>query len=120
MSTVRMPMSRAFRLAFAALVLAGTASASPLTQAMRCSRSFRPRRTASPRVRTVKTRSPSSPQTGGTTAAPPVVITKGWADAKNGIPLMMTAAEASTLYAQPAGAAAEGVFVQASMGTATR
>jgi branched-chain amino acid transport system substrate-binding protein len=50
------------------------------------------------------------------TGAPPVVITKGWADAQNGIPLMMTAAEASTLYAQPAGAAAEGVFVQASMG----
>src|SRR5438477_5519254 len=50
------------------------------------------------------------------TGAPPVVITKGWADANSGIPLMMTAAEASTLYAQPAGAAAEGVFVQASMG----
>jgi branched-chain amino acid transport system substrate-binding protein len=50
------------------------------------------------------------------TGAPPVVITKGWADQQNGIPLMMTAAEASTLYAQPAGAAAEGVFVQASMG----
>src|SRR4030088_637744 len=50
------------------------------------------------------------------TGAPPVVITKGWADAQNGIPLMMTAAEASPLYAQPAGAAAEGVFVQASMG----
>src|SRR5438105_11864452 len=33
-----------------------------------------------------------------------------------GIPLMMTAAEASTLYVQPAGAAAEGVFVQGSMG----
>jgi branched-chain amino acid transport system substrate-binding protein len=50
------------------------------------------------------------------TGAPPVVITKAWADLKSGIPLMMTAAEASTLYAQPAGAAAEGVFVQASMG----
>src|SRR5438270_733049 len=50
------------------------------------------------------------------TGAPPVVITKGWADLKNGIPLMMTAAEASTLYVQPAGAAAEGVFVQGSMG----
>jgi branched-chain amino acid transport system substrate-binding protein len=50
------------------------------------------------------------------TGAPPVVITKGWADVNSGIPLMMTAAEASTLYAQPAGAAAEGVFVQASMG----
>src|SRR5919202_6795236 len=50
------------------------------------------------------------------TGAPPVVITKAWADLKNGIPLMMTAAEASTLYVQPAGAAAEGVFVQASTG----
>src|SRR5216684_3904374 len=50
------------------------------------------------------------------TGAPPVVITKAWADMNTGIPLMMTAAEASTLYAQPAGAAAEGVFVQASMG----
>jgi branched-chain amino acid transport system substrate-binding protein len=50
------------------------------------------------------------------TGAPPVVITKAWADLKNGIPLMMTAAEASSLYVQPAGAAAEGVFVQASMG----
>ncbi|MCA1645296.1 MAG: ABC transporter substrate-binding protein [Chloroflexi bacterium] len=49
------------------------------------------------------------------TGAPPVVITKGWADVNAGIPLMMTAAEASTLYAQPAGAAAEGVFVQASI-----
>jgi len=50
------------------------------------------------------------------TGAPPVVITKGWADLKSGVPLMMTAAEASSLYAQPSGAAAEGVFVQASMG----
>ena len=50
------------------------------------------------------------------TGAPPVVITKAWADLKNGIALMMTAAEASTLYVQPAGPAAEGVFVQASMG----
>jgi branched-chain amino acid transport system substrate-binding protein len=50
------------------------------------------------------------------TGAPPVVITKGWADVNNGIPLMMTAAEASPLYVQPAGAAAEGVFVQASIG----
>ncbi len=50
------------------------------------------------------------------TGAPPVVITKAWADLKSGIPLMMTAAEASTLYAQPAGAAAEGVFVEATMG----
>ena len=50
------------------------------------------------------------------TGAPPVVITKAWADLNNGIALMMTAAEASTLYVQPSGAAAEGVFVQASMG----
>jgi branched-chain amino acid transport system substrate-binding protein len=50
------------------------------------------------------------------TGAPPVVITKGWADLRPGIPLMMTAAEASPLYVQPAGAAAEGVFVQASLG----
>jgi branched-chain amino acid transport system substrate-binding protein len=50
------------------------------------------------------------------TGAPPVVITKAWADLNTGIPLMMTAAEASTLYVQPAGPAAEGVFVQASMG----
>jgi branched-chain amino acid transport system substrate-binding protein len=50
------------------------------------------------------------------TGAPPVVITKGWADLKNNISLMMTAAEASPLYAQPAGAAAEGVFVQGSIG----
>jgi branched-chain amino acid transport system substrate-binding protein len=40
------------------------------------------------------------------TGAPPVVITKAWADLNNGIPLMMTAAEASTLYVQPSGAAA--------------
>jgi branched-chain amino acid transport system substrate-binding protein len=50
------------------------------------------------------------------TGAPPVIITKQWADAKNGIPLMMTAAEASPLYVQPSGDAAEGVFVQATMG----
>jgi branched-chain amino acid transport system substrate-binding protein len=50
------------------------------------------------------------------TGAPPVVITKAWADQKNGIQLMMTAAEASSLYVQPSGPAAEGVFVQASMG----
>ncbi|HET6319178.1 MAG TPA: ABC transporter substrate-binding protein, partial [Chloroflexota bacterium] len=50
------------------------------------------------------------------TGAPPVVITKQWADANPGIPLMMTAAEASTLYVQPAGAAAEGVYVEATMG----
>jgi branched-chain amino acid transport system substrate-binding protein len=50
------------------------------------------------------------------TGAPPVVITKQWAAASTGIPLMMTAAEASPLYLTPAGAAAEGVYVQATMG----
>jgi branched-chain amino acid transport system substrate-binding protein len=50
------------------------------------------------------------------TGAPPVVITKAWADQKTGIPLMMTAAEASSLYVQPSGPAAEGVFVEASLG----
>ncbi|HKF78811.1 MAG TPA: ABC transporter substrate-binding protein [Candidatus Dormibacteraeota bacterium] len=50
------------------------------------------------------------------TGAPPVVITKQWAAASTGIPLMMTAAEASTLYLQPSGAAAEGVYVEASLG----
>ncbi len=50
------------------------------------------------------------------TGAPPVVITKQWADANPGISLMMTAAEASTLYLQPSGAAAEGVYVETSMG----
>ncbi len=50
------------------------------------------------------------------TGAPPVVITKQWAAASTGIPLMMTAAEASPLYLTPAGAAAEGVYVQATLG----
>ncbi len=50
------------------------------------------------------------------TGAPPVVITKQWAAASTGIPLMMTAAEASPLYLQPAGADAEGVYVEASLG----
>jgi len=50
------------------------------------------------------------------TGAPPVVITKQWAAANNGIPLMMTAAEASPLYLTPSGAAAEGVYVQATLG----
>src|SRR5579859_3887324 len=46
------------------------------------------------------------------TGAPPVVITKQWAAAGTGIPLMMTAAEASPLYLTPSGAAAEGVYVE--------
>ncbi len=50
------------------------------------------------------------------TGAPPVVVTKQWAAANTGIPLMMTAAEASPLYLQPSGAAAEGVYVQATLG----
>ena len=50
------------------------------------------------------------------TGAPPVVITKQWAAANTGIPLMMTAAEASPLYLTPAGAAAEGVYVENSLG----
>ena len=50
------------------------------------------------------------------TGAPPVVITKQWAAASTGIPLMMTAAEASPLYLTPSGAAAEGVYVQATLG----
>jgi branched-chain amino acid transport system substrate-binding protein len=50
------------------------------------------------------------------TGAPPVVITKQWAAASTGIPLMMTAAEASPLYLTPAGAAAENVYVQATLG----
>lgn len=50
------------------------------------------------------------------TGAPPVVITKQWAADHTGIPLMMSAAEASPLYIQPSGAAAEGVYIQATLG----
>lgn len=50
------------------------------------------------------------------TGAPPVVITKQWAAGHTGIPLMMSAAEASPLYIQPSGAAAEGVYIQATLG----
>ena len=50
------------------------------------------------------------------TGAPPVVITKQWAAGHSGIPLMMSAAEASPLYIQPSGAAAEGVYIQATLG----
>ncbi|HLH68823.1 MAG TPA: ABC transporter substrate-binding protein [Candidatus Dormibacteraeota bacterium] len=49
------------------------------------------------------------------TGAPPVVITKQWAAANTGIPLMMTGAEATPLYVQPAGPAAEGVYLQVVM-----
>jgi branched-chain amino acid transport system substrate-binding protein len=45
-----------------------------------------------------------------------VIITKAWANEDTGISLMMTAAEASPLYLQPSGAAAEGVLLQSAMG----
>jgi branched-chain amino acid transport system substrate-binding protein len=50
------------------------------------------------------------------TGAPPVVITKQWGQQKNGIPLMMTAAEASPLYVTPAEPEVEGVYVQVTLG----
>ncbi|MGH7922336.1 MAG: ABC transporter substrate-binding protein, partial [Candidatus Dormibacteraceae bacterium] len=50
------------------------------------------------------------------TGAPPVVITKQWAAESTAIPLMMSAAEASPLYIQPSGPAAEGVYIQATLG----
>ncbi len=50
------------------------------------------------------------------TGAPPVIITKQWGQAKTGIPLMMTAAEASPLYVNPAEPEVEGVYVQATLG----
>jgi len=49
------------------------------------------------------------------TGAPPVIITKQWAAAGTGIPLVMTGAEATPLYVTPAGTAAEGVYVQVVM-----
>ena len=49
------------------------------------------------------------------TGAPPVIITKQWGGAKTGIPLMMTAAEASPLYVNPAEPEVEGVYVQATL-----
>ena len=50
------------------------------------------------------------------TGAPPVIITKQWGQAKTGIPLMMTAAEASPLYVNPAEPEVEGVYVQVTLG----
>lgn len=50
------------------------------------------------------------------TGGPPVIITKQWGQAKTGIPLMMTAAEASPLYVNPAEPEVEGVYVQATLG----
>jgi branched-chain amino acid transport system substrate-binding protein len=49
------------------------------------------------------------------TGAPPVIITKQWAAANTGIPLMMTGAEATPLWLQPTAAAAEGVYLQVVM-----
>jgi branched-chain amino acid transport system substrate-binding protein len=49
------------------------------------------------------------------TGGPPVTITHQWGQAKTGIPLMMTAAEASPLYIKPAEPDVEGVYVQATL-----
>jgi branched-chain amino acid transport system substrate-binding protein len=49
------------------------------------------------------------------TGAPPVIITKQWAAANTGTPLMMTGAEATPLWLQPTAAAAEGVYLQVVM-----
>jgi branched-chain amino acid transport system substrate-binding protein len=49
------------------------------------------------------------------TGSPPVVFTKQWAAASTGLPLMMTAAEATPLYTSAVGPAGEGVYVQAVM-----
>ena len=54
------------------------------------------------------------------TGPPPAAITRRWAAAGTGIPLMMTAAEASPLYLQAAGPAAEGVYVEAALGVVGR
>lgn len=45
------------------------------------------------------------------TAAPPVIMTKAFAAANVGIPLVMSHAEATYLYADPVGAAGNGVIV---------
>lgn len=49
------------------------------------------------------------------TGAPGVIITKQFASANLDMPLVMSHAEASTLYTQPAGAAAQGVIVASSL-----
>jgi len=51
-----------------------------------------------------------------TTGAPAVTITKQFASAGLNMPLVMSHAEASTLYTQPAGPAANGVTVATSLG----
>src|SRR5205823_10808080 len=47
---------------------------------------------------------------------PPVAITKQWKGGGTAIPLMMTAAEAAPQYVSGAGPAAEGVYVEVSLG----
>jgi branched-chain amino acid transport system substrate-binding protein len=50
------------------------------------------------------------------TGAPAVAFTKQYATAGLGIPLMLTGAQASKLFLDPAGAAAEGIFLSSSIG----
>ena len=50
------------------------------------------------------------------TGPPAVALTKGYATAGLGIPLVLTGAQASKLFLQPAGSAAEGVTVANSIG----
>jgi branched-chain amino acid transport system substrate-binding protein len=50
------------------------------------------------------------------TGAPAVALTKGYATAGLDIPLVLTGAQASKLFLDPAGAAAEGVTVSSSIG----
>ncbi|GEL16878.1 ABC transporter substrate-binding protein [Pseudonocardia asaccharolytica] len=52
------------------------------------------------------------------TGAPAVIITKQFATSGLAMPLVMSHAEASTLYTQPAGPAAEGVIVASSLAVA--
>jgi branched-chain amino acid transport system substrate-binding protein len=50
------------------------------------------------------------------TGAPAVALTKQYASAGLGLPLMLTGAQASKLFLDPAGSAAEGVTVASSIG----
>jgi branched-chain amino acid transport system substrate-binding protein len=50
------------------------------------------------------------------TGAPAVAFTKQYATAGLGIPLMLTGAQASKLFLDPAGPAAEGIFLSSSIG----
>ena len=54
------------------------------------------------------------------TGPPAVAFAKQYPTANLGIPLMFTGAQASTLWLQPTGAAAEGVFVASSIGVVER